>query len=173
VPTKDGFTPDHPLPLFLSGHGDEHEERNSLLLLNASILVLVASLVAMAVLLSMGNPAKVFADVKASLTDISAVQPDTVQSTPVTQSTADDKALPPTATGEPVRDEIAITPDTNNQNTNNQSQAEIRAALLKQFQDWAVKEDARAQTETLRPAQDARAQVLQRAQPRVLPVKKH
>jgi hypothetical protein len=168
VPTKDGFTPDHPLPLFLSGHGDEHEERNSLLLLNASILVLVASLVAMAVLLSMGNPAKVFADVKASLTDISAVQPDTVQSTPVTQSTADDKALPPTATGEPVRDEIAITPD-----TNNQSQAEIRAALLKQFQDWAVKEDARAQTETLRPAQDARAQVLQRAQPRVLPAKKH
>jgi hypothetical protein len=168
VPTKDGFTPDHPLPLFLSVRGDEHEERNSLLLLNASILVLVASLVAMAVLLSMGNPAKVFADVKASLTDISAVQPDTVQSTPVTQSTADDKALPPTATGEPVRDEIAITPD-----TNNQSQAEIRAALLKQFQDWAVKEDARAQTETLRPAQDARAQVLQRAQPRVLPAKKH
>jgi hypothetical protein len=168
VPTKDGFTPDHPLPLFLSGHGDEHEERNSLLLLNTSILVLVASLVAMAVLLSMGNPAKVFADVKASLTDISAVQPDTVQSTPVTQSTADDRALPPAATGEPVRDEIAITPD-----TNNQSQAEIRAALLKQFQDWAVKEDARAQTETLRPAQDARAQVLQRAQPRVLPAKKH
>jgi hypothetical protein len=116
----------------------------------------------------MGNPAKVFADVKASLTDISAVQPDTVQSTPVTQSTADDRALPPAATGEPVRDEIAITPD-----TNNQSQAEIRAALLKQFQDWAVKEDARAQTETLRPAQDARAQVLQRAQPRVLPAKKH
>jgi hypothetical protein len=168
VPTKDGFIPDHPLPLFLSGHADEHEERSSLLLLNASILVLVASLVGMAVLLSMGNPAKVFADVKASLTDILALQPDTVQSTPAIQSTADAEALPPTATGAPVRDEIATTFD-----TTHQSQAEIRAALLKQFQDWAAKEDARAQTETLRPAQDARAQVLQRAQARVLPVKKH
>ena len=33
MPTEDGFTPDHPLPLFLSGHADEHEERGSLLLL--------------------------------------------------------------------------------------------------------------------------------------------
>jgi hypothetical protein len=168
VPTKDGFTPDHPLPLFLSGHADEHEERSSLLLLNASILLLAASLVGMAVLLSMGNPAKVFADVKAALTDISAPQPDTVQSTPAIQSTTDAEALPPTATGAPVRDEVATTFD-----TTHQSQAEIRAELLKQFQEWAAREDARAQTETLRPAQDARAQVLQRAQPRVLPVKKH
>jgi len=45
--------------------------------------------------------------------------------------------------------------------------------LLKQFQDWAAKEDARAQIETVRPAQDARAQVLQSAQARVLPIQKH
>jgi hypothetical protein len=67
-----------------------------LLLLNARILVLVASLVGMAILLSFGNPAKVFADIEASLTDISALQPETVQSTPTIQSTADAKALPPT-----------------------------------------------------------------------------
>ena len=156
MPMNDGFDPDHPLPFFLSGHADEHEERGSLLLLNASILGLVASLVGMAIILSFGNPAKVFADIKASLTDISALQPDTVQTTP-------------TAWGAPAR---ATTFD-----TAHQSQAEIRAAppgaLLKQFQDWAAKEDARAQIETVWPAQDARAQVLQSAQARVLPIQKH
>ncbi len=116
MPTEDDFTSDHSLPLFLSGHADEHEERGSLLLLNASIFVLVASLVGMAIILSLGNPAKVFADIKASLTDISALQPGTVQSTPTipsaptvqsaaeaqaVQSTADAQALPPTAKDAP------------------------------------------------------------------------
>ena len=55
MPIRDGFDQNHPLPFFLSGHADEHEERGSLLLLNASILVLVASLVGMAILLSLGN----------------------------------------------------------------------------------------------------------------------
>jgi hypothetical protein len=173
VPTEDQFTPDHPLPLFLSGHAYEHEERGSLLLLNASILVLVASLVGMAIILSFGNPAKVFADIKASLTDISALQPDTVQSTPTIQSAAYAQALPPTASGAPTRDGTLAASD-----SADQSQAEISAAppgaLLKQFQDWAAKEDARgAQIETVRPAQDARAQVLQSAQARVLPIQKH
>lgn len=169
--TEDRFIPDHPLPLFLSGHVDEHEEPSSLLLLNASILVLVVSLVGMAVLLSFGNPAKVFADIKASLTDISALQPGTVQPTP-TQSTADAKALPPTERGAPARDEIASSFD-----AVHQSRTDIRAAppeaLLKQFQDWAAKEDARPQTETVRPAQDARAQALRNAQARVLRIQKH
>jgi hypothetical protein len=171
VPTEDRITPDHPLPLFLSDHAYEHEERSSVLLLNASIVVLVASLVGMAIILSFGNPAKVFADIKASLTDISAVQPDTVQSTPTIQSTAN--ALPPTASGAPTRDGTPAGSD-----SADQSQAEISAAppgaLLKQFQAWAAKEDARgAQIETVRPAQDARAQVLQNAQARVLRIQKH
>jgi hypothetical protein len=49
MPMRHDFASDHPLPLFLSGHADEHGERGSLLLLNASILLLVASLVAMAI----------------------------------------------------------------------------------------------------------------------------
>jgi hypothetical protein len=169
VPTEDGFTSDHPLPLFLSGHADEHEERGSLLLLNASILVLVASLIGMAIILSFGNPAKVFADIKASLIDISALQPDTVQSTPTIRSTADAKALPPTVRGASTRDEIATNSDTAEQSQAGISEAPS-GALLKEFQDWAAKEDARAQIETVRPAQDARAQVLQSAQARVLPI---
>ena len=70
MPTEDGFTSDHSLSRFPSGHADEHEERGSLLLLNAAILLLVASLIGMATVLSFGNPAKVFADIKASLTDM-------------------------------------------------------------------------------------------------------
>jgi hypothetical protein len=156
VTTEDRFTPDHhPLPLFLSAHTYEHEERGSVLLLNASILVLVVSLVGMAILLAFGNPSKVLADLDASLTDILALQPDTVQSTPTIQSTADAKAF----------------------DTAHQSQADVRAAspgaLLKQFQDWAAKEDASAKIETARPAQDARARALQNAQARVLPIRKH
>jgi ABC-type molybdate transport system substrate-binding protein len=172
VLTEDGFTPDDPLPLFLSGHADEHEERGSLLLLNASILVLVASLIGMAIILSFGNPAKVFADIKASLIDLSALQPDTVQSTPTIQSTADAKALPVTAGGALTRDDIATNFDTADQSQAGISEAPS-GALLKEFQDWAAKEDARAQIETVRPAQDARAQVLQNAQARVLPIQKH
>jgi hypothetical protein len=171
VLTEDGFTPDEPLPLFLSGHADEHEERGSLLLLNASILVLVASLIGMAIILSFGNPAKVFADIKASLIDLSAVRPDNAQSTPTIQSAADAKALPLTARGALARGETATDFD-----TADRSQAGINeapsGALLEEFQDWAAKEDARAQIETMRPAQDARAQVLQSAQARVLPIQK-
>src|SRR5258708_2083260 len=125
MPTEDDFTSDHSLPLFLSGHADEPEERGSLLLLNASIFVLVASLVGMAIILSLGNPAKVFADIKASLTDISALQPGTVQSTPTipsaptvqsaaeaqaVHSTADAQALPPTAKTAPPVAEIPAAP---------------------------------------------------------------
>ena len=169
MPMKDDFTSDHPLPLFLSGHADEHEERGSLLLLNASILLLVASLVAMAIILLWGNPVKVFADFTASLTNISALQPGTDQSTPTipsaptVQSTADAQALPPTASGAPTRNEIAAASE-----PANQSQTEISEptseALFKQFQAWAAE---RAQVGPAQPVQDAPAQVVQDAPARV------
>src|SRR5882672_5808182 len=171
--TEDDFTSDHSLPLFLSGHADEHEERGSLLLLNASIFVLVASLVGMAIILSLGNPAKVFADIKASLTDISALQPGTVQSTPTipvqsaaeaqaVQSTADAQALPPTAKDAPTRDEIAAAPEPADQSQTENSEP-ASEALFRQFQAWAAEEGTRAQVKPVQPAQDAPAQVVQDA----------
>ena len=175
MPTEDDFTSDHSLPLFLSGHADEHEERGSLLLLNASIFVLVASLVGMAIILSLGNPAKVFADIKASLTDISALQPGTVQSTPTipsaptvqsaaeaVQSTADAQALPPTAKDAPTRDEIAAAPEPAGQSQTENSEP-ASEALFRQFQAWAAEEGTRAQVKPVQPAQDAPAQVAQDA----------
>ena len=181
MPTEDRFTPDHPLPLFLSGHAYEHGERGSLLLLNASILVLVASLVGMAVLLSFGNPAKVFADIKASLTDISALQPDTVQPTPTIQSTAGAEVLPATAKGAPTRDEIAAASEPADQKQTEISQPPAEA-LLNQFQAWAADEDARVLVVPVQPVQDAQAHVVQDAPTqvvqedapaRVRPIQKH
>jgi hypothetical protein len=165
MPMRDDFASDHPLPLFLSGHADEHEERGSLLLLNASILFLVASLVAMAIILLWGNPVKVFADVTASLTNISALQPGTGQSTPTipsaptVQSAADAPTLPPTASAAPTRNEIAAASE-----PADPSQTEISEptseALFKQFQAWTAE---RAQVGPAQPVQDAPAQVVQDA----------
>ena len=165
MPMRDDFTSDHPLPLFLSGHADEHEERGSLLLLNASILLLVASLVAMAIILSWGNPVKVFADVTASLTNISALQPGTGQSTPTipsaptVQSAADAQASPPTVSGAPTRNEIAAASEPADQSQTEISEA-TSEALFKQFQAWAAE---RARVGPAQPVQDSPAQVVQDA----------
>src|SRR6202035_3843740 len=102
-------------------------------------------------ILSVGNPVALFANVKASLVDLSALRPGTGPSTPTIQSTAGAQALPPTARDAPPRDEMtaALEPA-------DQSQAEIRQpsaeTLLKQFQAWAAEQDARAQ---VRPMQNA------------------
>jgi hypothetical protein len=166
VPTEDSFTPDHPLPLFLSRRADEHEQRGSSRLLKASALVITATASAIAIALSLGNPVKVIGDVTASLADMSGLRPRTDQSPPIIQST---QALPPTARGAISRAETAAA---------DQGQTEISeppsGAVLKQFRAWAAREDAQAQAEPAQPvqntqakaepeqpAQNARAQVLE------------
>ncbi|HLZ04034.1 MAG TPA: hypothetical protein VKR55_18050 [Bradyrhizobium sp.] len=164
MPTEDRFAPDDPLPLFLSRHADEEEQRDSPVLLNMSILVLTTALVGLAMMLSLGNPAKVFADVRASLTGTSTSRPDTVRATVKIQSAADVQALPatlpPTATGAPGRDNIiSATFDNADQKQAETSEASS-AALFQQFQAWAAQQDAEAQVEqSVRPVEDARAQV--------------
>jgi hypothetical protein len=180
---KVDFTSDDPLSHFLAGHTDEHEERGSLLLLNASIVLLVASLVTMAIILSWGNPLKVFADT-ALPTNIPAPQPDTDRSTPTipsaptVQSAADAQAMPPTAGGAPTRNEIAAASE-----PADQSQTEISEptsqALFKQFQAWAAEEDTRAPVVPVQPVQpvqvvqDDRAQVEEDAQAPVRHMQRH
>jgi hypothetical protein len=182
---KDDFASDHPLPLFLSGHdADEHEERSSLLLLNASILLLVASLVAMAIILAWGNPVKVFASVTPWLTSISAPQPGTEQSTPTVESeqstptvesAVDGHALPPKASGAPSRNENAAASE-----PGELSQSEISEptseALFKQFQAWAAVRAQVGQHVQDAPTQvveDAPATVAGNAGAPVRPMQKH
>jgi hypothetical protein len=108
MPTKDGLTNDHPLPL--AEYAEEPEQPDigkardraviSSRILKTSILVVTATAIGIAVL-SVGNPVVLFANVSASLFDTSALQPGTGQSTPTIQSTAGTQDLPPTARDEP------------------------------------------------------------------------
>jgi hypothetical protein len=189
MPMKDGFTPDYPLPVFLSERADEPEQPGigiawdrafiSSRILKTSILVVTATAIA---ILWVENPAALFANVTASLVDISAFQLGTVQSTPTIQSTAD-AHLPPTARDAPTRDEIAAASEPADQSLSKISEPPAEA-LLKQFQAWAAEQDAqaqvvqpaqdaRAQDGSAQPVQDAPAQVVQDAPAQVRPMQKH
>jgi len=183
MPTKDDFNPDH-TSFFLA---DEPEQQGigkawdkaviSPRVLKAGILVATAAAIGTAVL-SVGNPATLFADVTASLADKSALQPGTDQSTPGIQSTADAQALPP-AKDAPIRDEIAAASEPASQTEASQSQTQASQsqtensgpsseALFRQFQAWAAEKDAQAQVEPVQPAQDAPAQAVQTAAPELV-----
>ncbi|MEH2529355.1 hypothetical protein V1277_004268 [Bradyrhizobium sp. AZCC 1588] len=178
MPTKDGFSPGHPLPVFLA---DELEEQGigkawdtaavSSLVLKASIWVAAATAIGIAIL-SVGNPSTLFADVTASFADVtaslvdkSALKPGTDQSTPAVQQTADAQALPPTTPDAPTRDEIAAAPEPAGQSQTENSQAEnsepVTEALFKQFQAWADEKDAQAQVAPVHSIQDAPTQAVQ------------
>jgi hypothetical protein len=188
MPTKNGLTSDHPLPLFLCENADELEQAGieqawdravvSSRILKTSILVVTATVIA---ILWVGNPVALFGNITASLVDISAWQPGTGQ-TPANQSTAGAEALPATARGAPTREDIAaaLEPTDQKQTEIGQPPAE---ALLNQFQAWAADEDARAlvvqpaqdaraQDGSAQPVQDAPAQVVQDAPAQVRPIQK-
>ena len=110
--TRDDFPPDDRFPLFLSEHADEPEQQDigeglnraviSSRFLKTSILVVAATGIAIGIaFLSVGNPVAFFANLTASLVDISALQPGTDQSTPTIQPTADAQALPPVTSDAP------------------------------------------------------------------------
>jgi hypothetical protein len=178
VPAEDSFTPEHPLPLFLSGRAVEHQPRRSSRLLKASALVIAATMSGIAITLSLGNPGKIVGDVTASLAAMSGLTPGTDQSPSTTQSSADAPALPPRASG----DETAATGPTDQSQT--ETNKPLSGALLKQFQAWAAKEEIRAepaqpeqkeqaQTEPVPPVQSARAQALEDDQAPVRTIRKH
>jgi hypothetical protein len=176
MPTNDGFTPNHPLPLFLSEHADEPDFEKawdraviSSRILKMSILVVTASVIA---ILLVENPVALFANVTASLVNISALQPGPDQSTPTIQSTAGTQALPPTATDAPARDEIAAAFQPADQSQTEASQPPAEA-LFKQFQAWSAEQNARAPVGSVQPVQDAQAEVAQNAPARVRPVQTH
>jgi hypothetical protein len=173
MPTKDGFSPGHPVPVFLADEPEEQGIGKALdtagiasLVLKASILVATATAIGIAIL-SVGNPATLFADVTASVADVtaslidkSALKPGTDQSTPTIQSTADAQALPPPAPDAPARDEIAAASEPAGQSQTENSEP-VTEALFKQFQAWADEKDAQAKVEPVQPVQDAPTPVVQ------------
>jgi hypothetical protein len=172
MPTKDGFTPDHPLPVFLSEYAEEFEEPGmgkawdgaaiSSRILKMSVLALAAAAIA---ILWLGNPVALFANVTASLVDMMAFQSGAGQSTPAIQSTA--QALPPTATDAPTRAEITAPVEPANQMKAENSEPPTED-VLKQFQAWAAEEDTRAPVVPAQPVQSVQpAQVVQDDQAQV------
>jgi hypothetical protein len=168
---KDGFAPDDPFPIFLSEHAEEREQPGmqpgirkawdgaviSSRILKTGILVVTAAAIDLAIP-SVGNPVALFANVTASLVDISAFSLAPVSRR---QQFNQRPALPPTARDAPTRDEIttALEPA-------DQSQTEIRQpsaeTLLKQFQAWAAEQETRDEiTGALQPADQSQTEIRQ------------
>ena len=208
---KDDFPPDDRFPLFLSEHADEPEQQDigkawdsaviSSRILKTSILVVAATVIAIGIaLLSVGNPVTFFANVTASLADMSALQPGTDQSTPTIQSTADAQALPPTASdappvnpganpepAPPLDDKTALRPPTSGPPTSTDAPTRNEIAAASEPTDQSQTENRQASADALfkqfqawkaeraqvQPAQDAPAQVVQDARPQLRPMEKH
>ena len=188
MPTKDGFSPDHPLPLVLA---DQIEQQGLGLLrdrtvtplrvFKTGVLVAIATATGIAAL-SVRDPVVLFAEVTASFADLTASlvgnsgpQPGADQSTPTIQSTAEApalvqsaaeaqalpptaQALPPAAQDAPTRDEIAASEPAAKDETEESEPSSD--ALFRQFQVWAAEKDAKAQDEPAQPVQDAPAQAV-------------
>jgi hypothetical protein len=188
---KDDFDLDHPLPIFLSGHADEPDQRMSSRVLKAGIAITtvvtvsaiaittVVTVSAIAITLTLGNPATVFAVATAPFADISAPRHVTKQMTSTIQSTADTsitqsiveaQVSAPTAAAAPTHDEVGAPHElvAQSQLENDEPQSD---ALFKRFQVWATKEDTRAQN-TVQLVQVTPAQVAENSSEPERPVQK-
>jgi hypothetical protein len=157
--TKHGLPPDNRFPLVLFEYAKESEapgwDEDIIwsLILKTSIAALTAAVIA---LLLVGHPAAPFANVTASLLDLSPFQPGRGRPTPTIRSTASAQALLPAATDAPTRDQVAAALEAGNRSESEIGQPPAEAPL-KQFQAWAAEEDARAQL--VQPVQDVPADV--------------
>ena len=158
--TEHGLPPDNRFPLVLFEHAEEPEAPGYdedviwSRILKTSIAALTAAVIA---LLLVGHPAAPFANVTASLLDLSTFQPGRGRSTPTIRSTAPTQALLPAATDAPTGDQVAAALAAGNRSESEIRQPPADEAPLKQFQAWAAEEDARAQV--VQPVQDAPADV--------------
>jgi hypothetical protein len=189
MPTKDGFNPDDCLHRFLTNEplllADEPErqgianEADQQLFLRASILVAIAAAISIAIS-SVGSLGTPFADATASVVDKSALQPGTDPLAPTVQSTADAKALPPTAKDDPptAKDAPSERAAATELAGRNQPESSVPSseALFREFQAWTAEKDAEAQVHPVQqPVQDAAAKAAgnARASPRLAQKQSH
>lgn len=172
MPTKDGFNRDQHLPIFLADEAEQEEigKIRDRAVLSSRVLIVtvwVAAATALAIaLLSVEIPARVFADLTGSITDVtaslvnkSALQPGGDPSTPAVQYSADVEALVPTAIGA-AREEIAAVSEIADQRQPANSEP-ASDSLFSQFQAWAAQKEAQAQAEPVQSVQDTPAQAVQ------------
>ena len=157
---KDRFSPNDPIPLFLSGP-DKETELSGVRKVVSSEVIRKAALVfaAVAIVLAVVSVGKaiLFASVTAS--QVSPPAPRNGRSTPAIQSTASAETVPASQSG----DELAAAFRSALENRAEADRADrARAeALFNQFQAWAAQEDAQALPGAQQPVQDVRAEIVQ------------
>jgi hypothetical protein len=113
---RDDFSPDDPMPLFLSEHADEMEQADFGKARDGSVIasrilkigIFAAAAAAIAVgILSVPNPLSLFENAKASLIGVSPSEASASPPAPAVRSAAAVQVLPPTPMNTPTRDEIA------------------------------------------------------------------
>jgi hypothetical protein len=156
---KDRFSPNDPIPLFLSGP-DKKTERSGVGNVVSSKVFRKAALVFAAVaivigVVSVGN-AILFARVTASQVIPPAPRDGGGHSTLAIQSTASAEAVP----GGQLGDELAAAIKSALENKAEVDRARAEA-LFNQFQAWAAEEDAQAPPGPQQPVQDIRTDIVQ------------
>jgi hypothetical protein len=156
---KDRFSPNDPIPLFLSGPVEETELSGVRKVVSSKVfrkaaLVFAAVAIVFAVV-SVGN-AILFASVTASQVGPPAPRDGSGHSTPAIQSTASAEAVP----GSQLGDELAAAFKSALENKAAVERARAEA-LFNQFQAWAAEEDAQALPGPQQPVQDVRTDIVQ------------
>jgi hypothetical protein len=158
---KDRFSPNDPIPLFLSGPGKETEPSGvRKVVFGRAALVFAAVAVVFGV--AMVGKAILFASVTASQVSPPAPPNGSGQPTPAIQSTASAEAVP----GSQLGDELAAAFKFALENKAEVDRAKAEA-LFNQFQAWATEEDAQAlpvpqqPVQAVRTDQDVRTDIVQ------------
>jgi hypothetical protein len=157
---KDRFSPNDPIPLFLSGPEKETELSGVRKVVSSEVIrkaALVFAAVAIVLAVVSVGKAILFASVTAS--QVSPPAPRNGHSTPTIQSTASAETVPASQSG----DELAAAFRSALENRAEADRADrARAeALFNQFQAWAAQEDAQALPGAQQPVQDVRAEIVQ------------
>ncbi len=170
---------DYPLPSFLAPHADEYEYdepgvfaqelRSTSGVLKASILTVAMAVGGIAIALSLGHPARVLADARASLSDNSDLQREASQAPQTIAPAADAQSSAPAVEAPLTQAELAALAQLANQARPENNEA-ASGALLEQFQAWAAKQDAQTlDARAEQPAEPAEAAPVQIARDEPVP----
>jgi hypothetical protein len=156
--TRNRFSPDHTLPIFLSERTEEPARSGfiKIAVLTTIAFVFMAAAVGFAIV---GSPLTLFANAKATQVpqDVAA------QPTPRIQSPAGAATVPPTIK-EALRGDELITAFKHAFEGRAEVDQPPPEPLINQFQAWAAQEDAQAQTGPPQTVRDARAQIEKKIQ---------
>jgi hypothetical protein len=154
---KDRFSPNDPIPLFLSGPHEETELSGVRKVVSSKVFrkaALVFAAVAVVFAVASVGKAILFASVTASPVSPPAPLDGSGYSTAAIQSATSAEVVPESQLG----DELAAAFKSALENKADRARAE---ALFNQFQTWAAEEDAQAPPEPQQPVQDVRADIVQ------------